>query len=139
MIFMMEQNQELINNFKAKYQIKETFSLSTNYLQIRLKQNVQHAQERTKEGIRARDSEKIKIFDSALELDPSCIEALVLRGVELYKKRKLKQASKDLKLALRMEPSNHVAKQTLEKIKQVQRREKEYSKGLLRGEFLMDY
>lgn len=118
-----------------------------DYLDLRKKQNKQWAYQQAVEGIafaKGSESEKaMKKYNSALELDSDCVEALVGRGCLYANEKKYKFALLDLEEAFEIDPSHPNAKRYLHEIKSIQKQKKlerrKSEKIITSGEFLLPY
>lgn len=138
------------NGLSGKLSLKYINSASRNnqsYYELRKTQNKSWAFDQAREGIElARDNQHekaMKKYDSALELDPNCIEALIARGCLYANTQKLKLAVHDLEEALDIDPDHENAKKYLDTIKEKRRMKKQEKrdkeKMVRNGEFLLPY
>ena len=127
--------------------IEKKMDCAVDYLLLRKKQNQAWAFQQAVEGIelaKSGDFQKaFKKYNTALELDPSCVEALVGRGCAYANERKYKLAVEDLEEALDIDPNHKNAHAYLNEILATQKKRKQErrkSEKLIKsGEFILPY
>jgi tetratricopeptide (TPR) repeat protein len=132
----------LYSNFIHDYEIPESISLvKTTYLDLRSIQDADWAVFIVSQGLEsaiANDYETaIKKYDSALDLDPDSVHALIAKGTALANTRKYEEAIKNFKKALNLNPKHAKAQEYLLKTRDfynnlICERESAYT-----GEFLL--
>jgi tetratricopeptide (TPR) repeat protein len=135
-------NLNLYINFVRDYDIPEfTIPVKTTYLDLRSIQDKDWAVVIVSQGVdfaKASDYEKaIKKFDSAVDLDPVCIPALIAKGTALANTGEYKKAIKNFKKALDIDPKHSKAQEYLIKTRTFYNQLKAERESAYTGEFLM--